>query len=233
LFRLAVAAVAMSAKPGVRPQARALSMHSRKVCGGRVEGKDARTTGMFGFVPPLPQRVGLSRGSFTVCLGDAVPDFGGGYKGQADHVASPCDPIHQIVRRVGTLARRAPKCHVCRSDISNDAIALWGPGALGNLAVLQGRHGQEAPETWGRGKTFSFFPGQHDGLLATMSRDGESFAFYGIGDNGRKVCLGILQLNFTHASPPHDYSRHMAPRAWFNTLIARKEPIGFSRAAIR
>jgi hypothetical protein len=123
---------------------------------------------------------------------------------------------------------------MCVDQIFQRTQSLFGgPGALGNLAVLQGRHGQEAPETWDRGKTFSFFPGQNDGLLATMSRDGESFAFYGIVDNGRKACLGILQLNFTHASPPYDYSSHMAPGTWFNTQIARKEPFGFSRAAIR
>jgi hypothetical protein len=68
-----------------------------------------------------------------------------------------------------------------------------GPGALGNVAVLQERHGQEAAETWDRGKTFSlsarqnFFPKQNDGLFATMSQDGESFAFCGIVDNGRKA----------------------------------------------
>jgi hypothetical protein len=106
-------------------------------------------------------------------------------------------------------------------------------GALGNVAVLQGRHGKEAPETGDRAKTFLFFPGQNDGLLADMSRDGESFAFCGIVENGPKVCLGILQLNFTHAPPPYDYSSHMAPGTWFNTQIARKEPVGFSRAAIR
>jgi hypothetical protein len=126
-FPLAVAAVAISAKPGVRPQARALSMHRGDVCGARVEGKDARTIGMLGRVPPLREHVGLSRDSFTFCLGDAVPDFGGCYNRQA--ITSEALAI-QSTR--SESVRRRPRGErqndICRSDISKAGIALWEAG---------------------------------------------------------------------------------------------------------